>query len=221
VTLVAVRATPGLWLDSDFTWTPARLDVLDKWSHSAYGRPVGLIGYAPLPGEPVDSTLWTPTSLADVCQRGYQALWIQHPLNPGWLPTEHLGALHEATASAYAASCGFPAEMHGGLDVEGTGGGSYGYALTWSANRKQRGGSTLGYNGYDLGMLLSQWEALPDVDAYWSGQRCPDVGGRGPCMRQQYPSLIIPGVGSVDLNLMKADARGSLPLVCALSPDVA
>lgn len=223
MTLVAVPATAGLWIDFDFVMTPARIQAVLAWSLpsdigrlKAGAKVAGGFGYSALPGEHPDGTLWTPQSLTDWTDAGLQAGWIQHPLNPGWLGSEHLGALHEAQASEYAAEVGFPVGMHGGLDVEGCGGSSYGYALTWASNRVQRGGKCLGYHGFELGMGLWEFADMPNVTSYWRAQnQQPLPGPRGDAIIQHYPSVTIPGVGRVDLNDLAPDLRWQVPIVAA------
>ena len=215
MTLIAMPARPGVFLDCDTigTLTPARLAAAMAYVDPSRGPVVGLAGYCPLPGEKPDGTLWTVEALDLVTSLGLQALWIQHPLAAGWLPSEHLGALHEATASEYALSVGFPADMHGEVDVEGCGGPSYGYALTWASNRVQRGGKCSLYYGWKLGMSLEQCAALPNVTSYHRAFNQPILPGRGPALIQG-PTVDIPGFGAADVNLMIADVRGELPLVC-------
>lgn len=212
----AVPATEGLWVDCDTigSLAPHQLAALLAYTHPQHGKVVGVVGYSALPGEHPDGTLWTPATLAMVLEAGLQASWIQHPLAPGWLPSEHLAALHEATASEYAASCGFPVEMHGGVDIEGAGGPTYGYGLTWATNRVQRGGKCLGYYGYELGMTLAQFAAMPNVTSYWQAYNQARLPGRGPALAQG-PTITIPGFGAVDIDVMARDARGELPMVCA------
>jgi hypothetical protein len=208
-------ARVGLWLDCDTigTLTPSRIAAAMAHVHPTYGKVQGIEGYSELPNERVDGTIWTADSLAMVVAAGAQALWIQHPLAPGWIPSENLGAIHEEHASAYAASCGFPMPIHGGVDIEGTAGPSYGYGLTWATNRVQRGGKCMGYYGYQLGMSLADFAAMANVTAYWEAFNQPRIGGRGPCLVQG-PTLTIPGFGAVDTDLMAADLKGELPMVC-------
>jgi hypothetical protein len=210
--LAAVRAQEGLWVDVDFPLTPAKLALLRAWSY-ADQKVVGVLRYGPLPNNSVIGDL-SAQEAEDICGAGFQLIGIQHPLAAGWIPTENLGAIHEEHASTHFALCGLPASLHQVCDVEGTGGPSYGYALTWSANRKQRGGSTMLYYGWLLGMSLAQAEGLPDVDAYYEAYNQPRVGGRGPCLVQGV-TVTVPGVGNVDVDTMAADLRGDLPLVCA------
>ena len=209
---VAQPARVGLWVDLDFCGrlTPAMLVALSAYTHPEHGKVVGIFGYSELPGENVDGTVWTAASLGYVIDAGYQAGWIQHPLNPGWVPSENLAATHVTHASAYAESVGFPRAMHGGMDIECTGGPSLGYAAIWSHLRKlMAGASTLGYYGYELGMLLSEFEALPDVDSYWRAFNQAALGGRGPCVTQG-PTITIPGFGQVDIDVVAPDAHGDV-----------
>lgn len=214
--MIAVPATPGLWLDCDTIGaiTVSRLAAILAYEHPRLGRVQGLIGYAALPGEQPDGTLWTTGALAMVTDAGLQALWIEHPLAPGWLPSEHLAALQEAAASQQAASVGFPLAMHGGVDIEGCGAGSYGYGLTWATNRVQRGGLCLGYYGFQLGMTLEQFADMANVTSYWEAYNQPRLPGRGPALVQG-PTITIYGFGEVDIDTMAPDAKGDLPLVCA------
>jgi hypothetical protein len=216
MTFTALPARVGLWLDCDTigTLTPARIAAALAYVHPVYGKVQGVEGYTELPGERTDGTVWTPESLEIVVAAGLQALWVQHPLAPGWIPSENLGSIHEERASAYAASCGFPMGIHGTVDIEGTAGPAYGYGLTWATNRVQRGGKCMGYYGYQLGMSLEQFVAMPNVTAYWRAFNQGVIGGRGPCL-QQGPTVTIPGFGQVDTDLMAADLRGELPLACA------
>jgi hypothetical protein len=209
-------APEGLWIDVDFVLTPPKLTALKAYVHPQHGPVLGIFGYSELPSETVDGTVWTAQSLADATGEGFACGWIQHPLYPNWVPSENLGAIHEEHASAYAASVGFPGSMHGGLDVEGAGAPSYGYAVTWATNRVQRGGGCLGYHGYKLGMSLEQFAAMANVTSYWRALNSPPLPGlRGDAVIQLYPSVTIPGVGEVDLDLVAKDARGELPLVCS------
>lgn len=215
MSLVPAKAAVGLWVDCDTigTLTPARLRALLAYEHEVHGKVKGVIAYAPLPGERVDGTLWTPDALELVTVAGgLQASWIGHPLKDGWLPSEHLGALHEASVSDYTTSLGFPLAMHGWCDIEGCGGSSLGYGLTWSTNRVQRGGKAGAYNGWKLGQTLEQLAEAPDFTSYWCAFNQMPTPGRGPAIRQG-PTIDIPGFGPVDIDVVSADAKGELPLV--------
>jgi hypothetical protein len=208
--LVAVPAEEGLWLDCAVVLTPKRLAALKAYSPNIRG----IFRYCPLPN---NSSAWdiSAQELADITGEGYQCGWIGHPLRAGWVPSEALGREHEEHASEHAANCGFPVEMHGGVDVEGCAGSSVGYSLVWSSNRKQRGGRTLGYYGWNLGCSLDEFEDLPDIDSYWRAYNQTELPGRGPAVRQRAPEVMIPGVGWVDLDDVRKDLRGDLPLVAA------
>jgi hypothetical protein len=223
MTLVVTPARPGLWVDCDTcgSLTPERIASLLAYTHPSGAKVHGLIGYSEYPGEmPTDHTVWTAPTLVLATEAGFQALWVQHPPLPGWLPSEHMGAVHEAHASAYAASVGFPAEMHGVNDIEGTGGSSLGYGMVWSSNRVQRGGKAACYYGYQLGMTLDQCEDIPDFSQYWRAFNQAELPGRGSSIRQG-ATITIPGFGEVDVDWIAADLRGDLPLVAGLASDVA
>jgi hypothetical protein len=221
MTLYVVPALPGLWVDFDFVPTPAKIAALLAWAAPDGRKVVGGMGYAALPSEAPDGTLWTPPSLDDWTAAGLQALWVQHPLAPGprgWLPTQSLALQQEARASTYAAYCGFPLAMHGYCDIEGCGGPSLDYGTTWAACRVHRGGLSGNYHGYELGMSLDECEAILHFTSYWRAQRQQALPGRGDAIVQDYPSVTIPGFGLVDTNTLAPDAKGDVPMVCAAAP---
>jgi hypothetical protein len=211
MTIIAVEAAVGTWIDCAIVLTPPRIAALKAFSPSIRG----VFRYCPLPN---NASTWdiSAQELADITGEGLQCGWIGHPLRAGWMPSTALGRAHEEHASEHAAQCGFPPEMHGGMDVEGCAGPSMGYSIMWSSNRKQRGGRTLGYYGWELGMSLDEFEDLADVDSYWRAYNVGELPGRGPSVRQRAPETMIPGVGWVDLNDVARDRRGQLPLVAAL-----
>lgn len=208
-------AATGLWLDCDYPLTPPRIAAMLAWADPRGRKVVGVFRYVPLPGNSAAGDI-SAQELLDLTDAGLMVGWVQHVLMPGWLPYEHLGAIHEAHSSQYALDVGFPADMHGGFDIEGCTGHSYGYALTWASNRVQRGGHCLGYHGYELGMTPEQFAAMPNVTSYWRAAGQPALpGGRGDAVIQHYPPVTIPGVGEVDLDDVQVDGRGDLPMVAA------
>jgi hypothetical protein len=211
VTLVVQPARPGLWIDVDFPLTPARLETLKLWM-----KVEGIYRYGPLPNNSVVGDI-SAQEAQDICGAGYQLGIVGHPLRPGWVPSENLGAIHEEHLSAHVALCGLPAGMHLACDIEGTAGPSYGYGLTWAANRVQRGGKAQCYYGYQLGMTLEQCAEIPDFDSYWSAFNQARLPERGAALVQGR-TVTIPGVGEVDIDTMAPDLRGEMPLVCGAGP---
>jgi len=220
-----VDAPEGVWIDCDFPLSDNALDALAAWRDhpatavtEASGPCVGIFRYTTLPGNSKLLDI-TAAELARILGHpaGFAFAWVQHALSPGWNPELCSGSDFAAAALASASAAECPKEVHGFADIEGCAlsTSSVRFATDWQRALLAAGTPAGAYQGFDLGMTLEQLWELPG-DAYWAAHGQTDVPNRGPCVRQRYPSVKIPGVGLVDVNDVKRDKKGGI-FRCAMA----
>jgi hypothetical protein len=159
--------------------------------------------------------------VADILDAGLGLMAVQHVRLPGWTPSAALGIEDGSHAAHNAVSAGLPAGVTLWVDLEGingTVGDTVAYANAWNDAVKGAGYDTGVYVGGGVPLDEMQLFALLHTHRYWrSFSQVPNVGKRGYCMIQLYPTTNLGGV-SVDLDIIQKDYLGGLPRWLVSSP---
>jgi hypothetical protein len=151
-----------------------------------------------------------------ILSSGLALMAVQHVREPGWLPSQALGAQDGSHAAGNAVAAGIPAGVSVWLDLEGvlstsTPQGVIAYCNAWNAAVKSAGYSTGVYVGAACGLDGDALYNSLSFTAYWRSQsQVPNVTTRGYCMIQLYPSETVAGV-AVDYDVVQQDYLGGLP----------
>ena len=213
--MIARAATPGAWVDASTPITP-RVAAAVKQA----GK-VGVFRYVPLPGNSTKSDI-TGTELGCLLDAGLEVGLVQHvrgnpPTQPLWQPGAHSGVLDAQAAIASAQAAGYPPGCHLFQDLEACDGSSMQvltYCLDWGRTVIESGYLCGLYVGYAAVLTPESLYALPSVTCYWSDAGPRSVATRGFAIKQGAPEVTIAGV-EFDPDVVKLDALGGLPVVCA------
>lgn len=219
--MIAIKATPGVWLDTDTILTSQVLDAVKK------ARPdiVGFMRYIPFkPSAGHDLTAWVANDISTaelsriVDGYNYQCLLVQHPRLPGWNPGAFDGDVDGAFGAFHALTAGYPSGATLYQDIEGINGTSFDtvnystHVANAFASKNQAGL----YVGFDVPCSSTVLYGLPHK-TYWRAYgNVQDVETRSYAIRQKYPPLKIGGV-EFDWNEVAPDLLGDLPVVAASS----
>ena len=223
VDLVAVQASPGLYVDSDWPCgTQSILSALDARDYLGLGR------YVPLPGYENSTGDITSLELQSICARPTcNRVWlVQHPRNPGWDPTRENPELDAKVAVARARGVSYAQGAHLFVDLEGFGAEVTGpqviaYAARWQHVVIAEGYRAGAYVGYAVRASASDLYELLPGDCYWSAFNLGAfvVAKRGYAIKQQ-STITVAGVG-FDPNRVAPDELGGMPWMCGPAPVLA
>jgi hypothetical protein len=215
VTLLAVPATPGHWLDTDSPLSDATLAALVS------AGIVGVFRYVPLPGNNPMLDI-SPAELERICAHGLQCSLVQHVRGPGlWRPADHDGAADARTAAGHALGCGYPKGAHLAQDLEacqGTANESDKYTSDWGTACNTAGFPHRLYVGYSTNLSAVDLYDLHTPNSYWSDAGHREVATRG-VDTQQGSTVSIGGI-SFDTDLVAPDLLGGLFVACGPAPAV-
>jgi hypothetical protein len=207
MTIVAVPATPGPWVDCSQKLTLANAVAL-----KAHGI-VGVFRYVPLPGLLLGHDLDAPELLMLTRDAGLQVSIVQHPRFKGWDPLEHDGYRDGQVAVEYAQQADAPEGIHIACDFEGPKPGTSDVAAKAFIEGHARAcleGGYLGrlYCGFDDPLSPNELYWLRGVTSYWSDEGHRVVSVRG-VDTSQGAQFTIAGV-TVDPDDVHVDRKGDV-----------
>jgi hypothetical protein len=131
----------------------------------------------------------TSTEAKTILNAGLALMVVQHVLNPGWSPTESLGAEYGANAAKFTKQIGVPPGVNVWCDLECVATGTaasdvVAYCNAWSAQLSQSEYVPGLYVGYQPGLSAQQLYYDLTFDHYWGaynidGDDIPAVRGLG------------------------------------------
>lgn len=153
-----------------------------------------------------------------ILDSGLALMAVQHPSEPGWLPTEELGESWGQYAAGVARAVGLPAGVTIWLDLEEVGPTSTSveveeFCNAWFAAVTVGGYRTGLYVGAGCGLDATRLYRGLSTQRYWkSGSDVPDVDQRGYCMVQEIgdPPFSLSGVTN-DVDTIQHDLFGDTP----------
>lgn len=141
---------------------------------------------------------------------GWGLMGVTHPRGT---VSSTFGQADGVQAAAHARAVGLPTGVHLWLDLESWQGDAIGYVNAWAAQVKQAGYLAGLYVGAAASPLTPDELWSLEVSAYWeSCSIVPEVAHAGYMMEQLTPpDLVIAGT-LVDLDVVRADRKGRLPV---------
>jgi hypothetical protein len=218
--LIATKATPGIWLDSNTVLTAGVCAELVQAGHPGVMR---YVSFAGLPRAGCISSL----EAAVIANAGLQLLLVMHVRgtranNFHWHPSACSGTDDGNEAAACAKAAGYPLGSHIFVDIEGVSDTQeQTVAYTADCQRAILGNGYLTglYDGFDAQLDAAAKWSLPG-NSYWAAPGQREVERRGYAIRQG-PEVTIAGV-AFDRDVLAPDLLGDVPMVAsAAMPDVA
>lgn len=215
MTIVAVPATPGPWLDCS-----QRLSLDTAIMLKAHGI-IGVFRYEPLPGMLLGQDLDAPELLMLTQGAGLQVSLVQHSRLPGWDPGAHDGYKDGQVFVEYAQQAEFPEGAHLACDFEGPRGGTTEGTAKAFIEDFARGvleAEFKGrlYCGYDDPLSPNELYWLRGMTSYWSDEGHRVVSVRG-VDTEQGGQIKIGGV-DFDTDEVHFDRKGEI-FYCAAWQD--
>lgn len=178
MTIVAVPATPGPWVDCSQKLT------LDTATLLRANGILGVFRYVPLPSNLLGQDLDAPELLMLTQGADLQVSIVQHCRLPGWDPGAHDGHNDGQVAVEYAQQAEFPGGAHIACDFEGcrsgtTEGTAKAYVEDFARAVIEAEYKGRLYCGYDDPLSPNELYWLRGITSYWSdaGHRVVSVRG--------------------------------------------
>jgi hypothetical protein len=153
---------------------------------------------------------------------GLALMPVQHVLNPGWSPTQSLGAQYGANAAKFAQQIGFPPGVNVWCDLECVADKTdasdvIAYCNAWYAGVADAGYVPGLYVGYQPGLTGQQLYSDLKFQHYWAAYNVDGVSNpkpRGWQMIQSEGSGTIAGITteSYDADVTQTDGKGGAVL---------
>lgn len=157
-----------------------------------------------------------------ILDAGLALMPVQHVLNPGWAPTQALGAEYGANAASFAQQIGFPAGVNVWCDLESVADDArasdvIAYCNAWYAGVASAGYVPGLYVGYQPGLTGSQLYGSLQFQHYWAAYNVDGVSNprpRGWQMIQSVGSGTIGGITTeaYDADTTQIDGKGGTAL---------
>lgn len=164
----------------------------------------------------------TTAEANDILDAGLALMPVQHVLDPGWAPTQSLGAEYGANAARFAQQIGIPPGVNVWCDLECVADDAKAADVVAYCNAWYAGVADLGYVpglyvGYQPGLSGSQLYSSLKFQHYWAAYNVDGVSTpkpRGWQMIQSVGGGTIAGITteSYDADVTQADGNGGTPL---------
>jgi hypothetical protein len=164
----------------------------------------------------------TTAEAEDILGAGLALMPVQHVLDPGWAPTQSLGAEYGANAAQFAQQIGFPPGVNVWCDLESVADDAAASDVTAYCNAWYDGVAAAGYVpglyvGYQPGLTGQQLYDTLEFQHYWAAYNVDGVSRpspRGWQLIQSEGSGTIAGISTeaYDADTTQTDGKGGTAL---------